>query len=111
VQAQGLGVAAHPARLDVDDSTGADLDGFRRGLDRVDRFVEADRGSQEALQARVIADVVVVEWLSIIIRSKRSSSPSRGASARVCAALASTISGMSPNLSRMRATASTSHPG
>jgi len=64
---------ADPARLDVDDAARAGIDGFAGDADGLDRFVEADRRAQPALQRRVVGDIVVIERCSIIIRSNASS--------------------------------------
>ena len=55
----GLGEAAHPAHLDVDDAAGAGLNGGSRVANMADGFVQANCCPQLALQARVIVDIVI----------------------------------------------------
>jgi len=56
-------MAADAPRLDVDDAARAELDRFLRGAHGVERFIQADGGLNPLLEARVVADVVIVEGL------------------------------------------------
>src|ERR1035441_9158721 len=63
VDLQRFGESAHAADLDVDDAAGAGFNREGGAAHADDRFVEADRGAQFLLQARVVVDVVVPQRL------------------------------------------------
>ena len=58
VHRDGLGEAAHAARLDVDDAAGFHVDRRQRIAPVADRFVQADRRLQPLLQHGVVVEVV-----------------------------------------------------
>ena len=63
VDAARLEVAAHPARLDVHDRAGAELQGQLGHRHRRDRLVEAQGGAHEPGQLRVTEEVVLGQRL------------------------------------------------
>ena len=77
---QGLGVAAHPSHLDVDDAAGAEVEGVAGVVQAVDRLVEADGRADLLLQRGVVHDVVPGQGL--LDHHELVGGPARGRGAR-----------------------------
>src|SRR5699024_9031586 len=106
-----LGNAADTSDFDIDNLTAAEFNRCFCRLIAVDAFVQTDRGLYLFLQFGMIDDVVCCKGLFNHHQINSSMDFSSSISSRVYAEFASTIKGMSGNLSRIFLSISTSRPG